>query len=489
MMFQRGDFIVRAARERVPISDDRETLAWRLVRVKTQHLVDRLTRIIDFQKFDARRRKWGSINCPSDLAAAYLERSGEWNLPVIAGFINAPTLRPNGSILEAPGYDTATKIFYAPSEEYPPIPQQPTREEAWAALDVLIGLINEFPFVLEDDSDATGKPSPSRSVALSLILSTMIRHSLPRAPLHAFTAPIWGSGKTKLVDLASTIKIGHEAPVISAGKDETEMEKRLGAALLAGDTLILFDNCEHPLGGTLLCQALTQPLLNIRVLGRSENVTLPVNAMFGATGNNLVLIADMTRRAITGKLDPKVERPENREFDFDPIEVVKADRSTYVVAALTVLRAYFVAGKPAQKSKPLGSFEVWSRTVRDALLWLGEPDPCATIHRTRKEHPETQALSEALSQWRYVSGTIEVTSKRAIECAAEKDGCGEFKNSDFREALLVAAGDRGAVNSTQLGKWLTKSKGRVVAGWRFEAGVGTARGGVLRWKVCGSPTS
>jgi len=93
-----------------------------------------------------------------------------------------------------------------------------------------------------------------------------------------------------------------------------------------------------------------------------------------ATGNNLVVIGDMTRRTLVCSLDAGVERPENRTFKApDPIDVVRGDRAKYVVAALTVLRAYHVAGRPEQGTIPLGSFEVWSRRVRDALIWLGEP--------------------------------------------------------------------------------------------------------------------
>jgi len=48
------------------------------------------------------------------------------------------------------------------------------------------------------------------------------------------------------------------------------MEKRLGAALIAGDQVISIDNCADPLQGVLLCQALTQTNLKIRYLGQIE---------------------------------------------------------------------------------------------------------------------------------------------------------------------------------------------------------------------------
>ena len=45
-------------------------------------------------------------------------------------------------------------------------------------------------------------------------------------------------------------------------------------------------------------------------------------------------------------------------------------RGELVVALLTILRAYQVSGELSTKPT-LGSFEMWSRWVRDALIWLG----------------------------------------------------------------------------------------------------------------------
>jgi putative DNA primase/helicase len=500
-VFQRGDMIVRPAKEMVAISDHRQALSVRMVPIRATHLADRLTRIIDFKRYDARSEEWISVNCPPELAAAYLERIGEWQLPILTGIIDAPTLRPDGSILEQPGYDEATGILYAPSGSYYAIGSNLTKERARDALNELCKLLSGFPFVDTEGNDATDKPSPSRSVALSAILTAIIRRSITHAPLHAFTAPVMGSGKSKLVDIASMIATGHEAPVLSQGKTEEEMEKRLGAALIAGDALISFDNCEAPLGGELLCQALTQRTLKVRPLGKSMLVSLPTDALFAATGNNLIVSGDMTRRTILGTLDPKVERPELRDFEADPIEDIRADRALYVAAALTVLRAYADAGMPAQTTKPLGSFGDWSRKVRNALIWLDEPDPCLTMERARTEDPQTQALVEALAQWNGAIGSHGVTVKRAIEYATKrkqkagnetpKSGVDlnapeppEFENPDFREALIVIAGDHGAISSLRLAKWLSRNKGKIVNGLRIEPDPTVEHGGAVRWRVC-----
>jgi hypothetical protein len=493
-IFQRGDFVVRVAPSQVSIADGREISALRIVPVKTAHMIERFTRFVPFRKYDSRSKSWIAVDCPQGLAAAFLERIGEWNLRVLNGIANAPTLRSDGSILDEPGYDPQTGILFDPLDVvFPPIPRQPTQAEAHTALADLKALIGEFPFAPDDPADTRlDAPSASRSVALSGILTTTIRRSIPHAPLHAFTAPAMGTGKSKLVDLAAMVAIGHEAPVLAQGKTEEEMEKRLGAALLAGDTLVSFDNCEQPLGGELLCQALTQPRLKIRILGKSENAfVLPINAAFFATGNNLEIVGDMTRRALVASLDARVERPETRTFkNPDPIQVVRDHRAKYVVAALTILRAYHVAGRPKMPNTPLGSFEVWSRWVRDALIWLGEPDPCKTMERIRIEDPRLQELAAVLGYWKIAIGERPVTVKELIDTVTDRyvPSCrgvdlneSDFMHPNFREALLVVAGDGGYINSRRLGNWLGKNKGKVAGHLRLVPA--TMQRGENRWKV------
>jgi hypothetical protein len=284
------------------------------------------------------------------------------------------------------------------------------------------------------------------------------------------------------------IAAGRPAAVIAQGKTEEEMEKRLGAAFIAGDPLISIDNCESPLGGELLCQALTQLTLKVRVLGKSLNAEVPSNAAMYATGNNLTLTGDMTRRALRCSLDPGVERPELRAFDRDPVAVVQADRGNYVAAALTILRAFHVAGRPALTS-PLGSFVEWSRWVRDALIWLGEADPCATMDEVRGADPKLEALTMVIEQWHAVLGSARVSVKQAIDAAVEQRSNGpfgrpEFVNSEFREALLAVAGDGGAVSGRRLGKWIAANQNRIVGGLKFvSAGIAA---GLARWRLVDS---
>ncbi len=467
-LYQRGPFIVRPGWVRVTVSDQRDISAQRILEVADHAMVEAMTQAADWERFDGRSEEWVTIDAPIKVANTYRQRTGHWRLPVLTGLINAPTLRADGSVLAAPGYDRATGLLLdTQGAKFPRVPANPTQADAAAALALLDGLVATFPFV----------DCPSRAVALSAILTACIRRSLPTAPMHAFTAPTAGSGKSMLVDLASVIATGREAGVIAQGRTEEELEKRLGALLLAGDQVIAIDNCETPLGGEFLCSMLTQRIVRARILGKSEAPELPANACVTATGNNLVLVGDMTRRAILCRLDPMHERPELRQFGSNPIETVKADRGRYLIAVLTILRAYHAVGRPGQPP-PLGSFEDWSSWVRAALLWLGHADPVDTIEGAREMDPKLDALTAVVTQWRQVVGDRAVSVRDVIETAVQQRtamGTGsiqfprmEFAYPDFREALLAVAGEGGVINSRRMGKWLAAVPSRIV--WKLPGG-------------------
>ena len=357
--------------------------------------------------------------------------------------------------MRQPGYDPDSYLLFKPEDQiFPSVPQYPSKADAEAALKQLRKLVETFPFVTDAD----------RAVALAGMLTVLDRRSMSTAPLIAFTAPAAGTGKSLLVDLMSVLATGRLMPVLSQGKDETEFEKRLGASLLAGDTCISIDNCEAPLSGALLCQAITQGELNIRLLGYSRNIPTAMNASIFATGNNLVIAGDLTRRCLLGSLDAKVERPELRKFKVDIIEEAHVHRGELVVAALTILRAWHVAKSAGEcvNIDPLGGFEVWSGRVREALIWLGEADPCDTVAKVRANDPMRDELGAMLLQWKEHLGvhsahTVQEVIERAINVPT------------FYTALMNAAGSRtgGVVSNDRLGRWLKRIQGKIINGLKL----------------------
>jgi hypothetical protein len=467
-IYQRGGLVVRPVLTKFKASQNRELIGWQLIPVTRPYLVDTLTYAAQFYKYNGRSKKWGNIDAPDKVAEIYLARRGRWKLPTLSGVIHTPFLRTDGSICETPGYDIKSGLLFKPDDQiFPPIPQFPSKQDAIIALEQLDQLISTFPFVTKADC----------SVALSALLTILDRRSMNAAPLHAFSSPTAGTGKSLLVDVAAVLATGRAMPVIAQGRSEEELEKRLGAALLAGDTAISLDNCDRSLESVFLCQVLTQPQLNIRILGQSRNVETPINATVFATGNNLTIGGDATRRTLLCSMDAGCERPELRVFNNNVVEIAKAQRGEFVSAALTVLRAWHLAAPQARINlSPFGSFEEWSFRIREPLAWLDKIDPCETLGEVRENDPYRAELATVIMQWKDQLG---VNTKHTVQHVIER----AVNVPSFYTALLNVAPARTGtmVSNIALGRWLKRVQGKIVNGLKLLQAGNT--GGYPQWRL------
>jgi hypothetical protein len=258
-LYQRSGDIVTPIIENVPAFKGSRTKVIRLKPVSSDMLRDRLSDVAEWVRSSQKKKQFSPTDPPADIAHIVLAREGTF--PRLRGVITTPTLRPDGSVLCKPGYDKDTGLLLVDPPPMPVIPEYPTREDALAALVFLDELLDEFPFVSDAD----------RSVALSGLITPVIRGAMLVVPLHAATAPTAGTGKTFWIDLASAIATGEIAPVIAAGRKEEETEKRLSAELMEGQSIISIDNLNGDLQGDFLCQAIERPIVKPRILGRSEN--------------------------------------------------------------------------------------------------------------------------------------------------------------------------------------------------------------------------
>ncbi len=286
-------------KDKDPVSRAEDALV--IAEVDPIYLSEVIGKISTWWKFDERKGDWTPKDSPDKVSKTLIARR-QWELPVLAGIIQAPTLRADGSILETPGYDEETGLYFNPGQTiFQPIPQHPSKSDAFAALKILRDLIKGFPF----------ENAESESVALSAILTGLVRKSIRTAPLHGYSAPVMGTGKSLLADVAGMIATGKANCVISQAPDEAEEQKRLLAVLMEGDPIVCYDNIERPFGSAALCSVLTQLDYKGRILGKSGNIGVPTNALFLATGNNLVFVGDISTRAILCRMDAKEERPED----------------------------------------------------------------------------------------------------------------------------------------------------------------------------------
>jgi putative DNA primase/helicase len=480
--YQRGGYLARTCVKRAETvrGITRPEGAITIIPIDTEYLLDKLNRLIQWKRM---KSIGGDIieevecDAPRKVAVSLLARRGHWLARPLTGVINAPTLRPDGSILDKPGYDAATGLLLiGDGVEFLSIPERPGRDKAVTALAVLKGVIRDFPFAALYD----------RSAAISAILTGIIRHSLRTAPMHTFSAPKMAAGKTLLADIVSLITTGVPATVTSYTEDVDEMRKRIISILVQGDLIINIDNIETPFSSQTLCTVLTQEEFTDRLLGTNRTVTAPTNCCWLATGNNLLIKGDLITRVIPCSLDPGCETPETREFDKNLYEWIPQNRWRLIQAALTVLRAYHVAGRPKQSFQNFARFEDWSGWVRAALVWLGETDPCLGREKLVDADPVSRALRNLLIAWHETYGKLPATTKQAITDAnktlTSAEGDIHHEHEALRDALLEVCGERdGKLNGRKLGRHIEKYERRVEVGARFKRAGSKDR--YIRWLV------
>jgi hypothetical protein len=253
--------------ETVAASDGRRTMVAKLAPFTADSFMEPTAECAIFQRYNARKKKWLDADPPVQLVRILLSREKRWAFPRVSGIITTPTLRSDGSVLSLPGYDLRSELYLVPGLQLPPIPDRPIRDQAVAALATLQGPFAEFSFK---------NPPIDRAVALSGLLTALLRGSLPTAPILLIRADTPGTGKSYLVDIIAMIATGRLCPVITASKSTDELEKRIGAVLLSGSSIISLDNVERDLEGELLCQLSERPIIRIRVLGHSEMPDKPI---------------------------------------------------------------------------------------------------------------------------------------------------------------------------------------------------------------------
>ena len=449
--------VKRAARELV--HRDPEALVLRALTVERA-----VTLLTEHARWALAMRSGKTKPCdfPTDYARGVLA-DAEWiGIPVLSSIIGAPTIRPDGSLLTERGYDPATGLLLASSTDFPPVPSEPTKDQAFAALRALSEPFEQFPFA----------SAPAGAAHLAAILTAVSRHLYACAPGVAFTAPEQGTGKTLLADSVGIIAFGITPAHLPLAQGREEFRKALLAILLAGDPIAMLDNVDREFSSAELANFMTAERYGDRVLGSSRTVKLPARVVVIVTGNNVTLAGDLPRRFIVAELDAGIERPETRTgFRIPNLRAhLHQHRGRLAAAALTVLRAFQIANPPEQ-ARPLGSFEQWSRIVREPLLWLGLADPCETTAKARADDPDRERLGALLEAWRDAFKNAPTRTSEALRAAT---------GSALHTALVEALGGDHRLDGTLLGYYLRTNTRKIVSGMRFE------RDG-RRWRVVETP--
>ena len=397
-LYQRGGALVRVVRDAAPDGPVRRPAGSATIGLLPQaSLRERMTRHAEFTHFVRRGDAVEEVMThPTQWLVGAVDARADWpGIRPLTGVSDVPVLRPDGTLWQTPGYDPATGVLYEPAGGgVPAVPDGVGLDDADAAVDALHDVVCDFSF-----------ESPDHWAAwLAGLLTPPARFAFDGpAPLFLIDANVRGAGKELLAQAVGEVVLGREMPVSSYAHDPEEMRKKVTAIAIAGDRVVHLDNLEGNFGNDVLDRALTATRWKDRVLGRSQEVDLPLIPVWYGTGNNVAVAADTARRVVHVRLDVLAERPEERAGFRHPDLVghVRANRGRLLAAGLTVLAAYCNAGRPRQGLTPFGSFEGWSGLVREAVVWAGQPDPCATRTKLAESSDTTaEALGQLVVAWR-----------------------------------------------------------------------------------------
>lgn len=458
--FQRGFTLVTVQRDTIPGRGIiRPAGSPRVHPLPLPRLRERLTKFAAFVKL-AKDRNGNVIEIPAhppEWVVPAVAVRGEWpGIRPLEAVIESPVLRYDGTILDAPGYDPVTALLFEPNAEFSAVKERPTHEDARASAKLLLDLVTDFPFA----------GSAHWAAWLAALLTPFARFAIAGpCPLFLFDATTAGSGKTLLADLIALVYSGRVMARKDYPEDNEEMRKTITAIALAGDWSVLLDNVARPLGGSALDAALTGVTWSDRILGRSQMTpVLPLFTVWFATGNNVPLRGDVMRRVVPCRLESKVERPEERTgFKYPKlVQHTQQERPALVTAALTILRAYFAAGRPDQKLSSLGSYEAWSDIVRSAVVWTTGVDPCDSREDLRVSDDTALNSSSIVHGWDELPDQAKgLTCTQAIELLRDDKA---RKYATLHEALMAWSKNNDLPTARTVGNRLKAIRGQIFGG-------------------------
>lgn len=433
------------------------------------------------------RYKPPGLNTPGTYEAAWPEpqtigallASGDEFAP-LAGVSRTPFARPDGTICFKNGWDwdpaagTGSRVVLVTGNsgmDRLDIPSSPGQAEAAAAARYLLCTwLGDMPW--RDDA--------SRANALALILTPFLRGIVPLVPLAVISGLQMGVGKNLLADCISLMTTGENVqPMPWTADDDDEIRKQILSSFRAGSPLVCFDEA-HVLGGPALTRAITATTYADRILGVSKIASYPNRVTWMSLGNQVTVLADMSRRAYYIELYPERPDPQDRdesEFVIPDLRTwTEQNRPELVTAALVLIRAWFTAGQPAcPRGSLMGSFEPWDKMVSGILGYAGIDGFLSNLGARRAERDTTSGFWSDHLAW-----------------LREKFGTGEFTALDVKTRAMAAgsdwdapphldeAGDRGFTRN--LGVAYARNQDRWFGPLRIIK-AGMARGTKGRWQV------
>jgi hypothetical protein len=329
------------------------------------------------------------ISPPGPVLQAVLARRSWPGLPVLRRIISTPVLRPDGTLLQQPGYDPATGFYLATKTQLKPVPERPSPEQVATAREFLFHcFLRDFPWRSEAD----------KANYLALLATPIIRpFTRCLSPFGLIEASMPSSGKTILTGCVGLL-VGQR--VLTWTDSEDELRKSITSVLAEQGGAVVFDNVVegHVIESAVLARLMTERTWTDRRLGSNTAASFPNDRLWLATGNNLRTGGDMASRTVWVRLDPDCPRPEARTgFSIPNLDTWILDPRNQAVVLwhlLVLILDWTAAGAPTATSVP---------AMRQFTRWAQHLGGFLEHHQVRGflDNAETgRALDDTAAEWR-----------------------------------------------------------------------------------------
>lgn len=462
--------------------------------------------------------KEADIDCPLGIAKAVFSAKNWPKAKRLVGIVDHPLMRPDGTILDVPGYDMATGYFYQPSFDVPEVPKSPTHEQAKESLERLSDLFCDFHY----------QNPAQRIVGIAAIL-TLVGRSAIEGPVPAFffDAPDKASGKTLHLETISRITTGKDSVAAEFCADVKEQSKRFVGWAREGALGIFADNLKtgSHFGSEVIDRHLTATRVDGRSLGKTGQIKYDWRAVIVVSGNNVQVRDETARRTIIARLYPLPA--EKKDFKHDLRREAVDNRGRFIADALTVLRYHATQNRPKGERRDFASFERWQSVVADAIVSAGGNDPvefCAdndpnqckadpdiaalimlvrnwhTLTRPEIDRGEPGVSARTLAQRIWPQSDVAGTDAEDLDMSAENmtrsESIKELGDALLDPTFLFDPRNGWTKGPSKLGVWFRKVKEKAVAGrlvfdeeqpasvktWRL-VNAKTSRDGVVLWTI------
>jgi hypothetical protein len=412
--------------------------------------------------YRATSTKTGTTIKNSDQPPARLARSivadVSLDVPRLDLIARAPIFSQGGNLLLTNGYHPEARAWVdMKGLTIKSVPENPTNEDVSEARRVLHDeLLFDFPFVNE----------AHYANAIALLILPFIRPMIfGSTPLFFIESPSQGSGKTLLAKIVYAVATGGDLPGNTLPSDEEEVRKVITSELLAGKSMVVFDNfaAKRRLDSSAVAAMLTSLRWSSRILGESRNVEIVNHIIWIMTGNNPNVGRDLLRRSCQIRLDPGVESPWSREGfrHADLLSWAKRYRAELIWAIVVIVRNWVARGKPLGDCKiNLGSFEDWTRVTAGILTAAGYQGFLAnSIEYYEQADWEDQAIRKFIEDWKEKFGDILVRVADLVDVV---------QGNEDLELRLAQGAHNDHQRRTNLGILLRNNVGRVFGEVKIE---------------------